>query len=131
MRDIKAEVRQKQEDVVMYYSATSYDDRRRAQRLKAKLTAHYELKAEKKYGNLLTQDISEGGIRMLSDGFIPRLSKVAVQLNLTPHKLVELNGEIRWSQRAAYSNYYQTGLEFRDVSPDIKRSISEYVAAHS
>ena len=113
----------------MYYSAAPDDDRRRAQRLKAKLTAHCELRAEKKYANVLTQDISESGIRMLSDGFIPRLSKIAVQINLSPRKLIELNGEIKWSQRVAYSNYYQTGLEFKDVSPDIKRSISEYISA--
>lgn len=114
----------------MYYSAASYDNRRRAQRLKAKLTTHYELRAEKKYADVLTQDISESGIRMLSDGFIPRMRKVAVRINLSPHKLIELNGEIKWSQRVAYSNYYQTGLEFKDLSPDAKRSISEYIAVH-
>jgi len=86
----------------MYYSAAPYDNRRRAQRLKAKLTAHCELRAEKKYANVLTQDISEGGIRMLSDGFIPRLSKIAVQINLSPRKLIELNGEIKWSQRCLF-----------------------------
>ena len=112
----------------MYYSAALYDNRRRAQRITAKLTTRYELRPEKKYANVLTQDISESGIRMLSDGFIPRMSRVAVQINLSPHKLVELNGEIKWSRRVAYSNYYQTGLEFKDLSPDTKRSIAEYIA---
>lgn len=109
---------------------TPWDEKRRAFRLKAGLPLQYEFINENRYGNVLTQDISESGVRMISDAFMPRMTKLNLQINLTPLKLIKLNGEIKWSQRVPHSYHYQAGIEFKDLDHDTRRSLSEYVAFH-
>src|SRR3989338_6309211 len=112
----------------MYF--TPWDEKRRAFRLKSSLPIHYDSSSDAASGATLTQDISEGGVSMLCEGFIPRLSRMSMQINLMPNKLVAASGEVKWAQRITHSYRYQVGLEFKDLDNDVRRSISEYVASH-
>ena len=112
----------------MYF--TPWDEKRRDLRIKENLPIRYESIPRAKFGNALSQDISEGGVRLTLDEFIPKLSKMLLMINLMPNKLVELNAEVRWAERVSHSYHYQVGLEFQDISPDARRSISEYVASN-
>lgn len=112
----------------MYISP--WDERRKAFRVRSDLPLRYDSVAESKHGNTITQDISEGGLRMLLDEFIPKFSKVNLRVNLHPDNLIELNGEVKWVQQIAYSSGYQAGIEFKDIPTDARRSISEYVLSH-
>lgn len=110
----------------MYY--TPWEERRKAPRLRKSLPLHYELVNQQKYGDGLTQDISEGGLRLISEEFIPRASQMSLKINLTPHNLIEVSGQVRWAGRISHSYRYEVGLAFADVSNDTRRNISEYVA---
>lgn len=105
-----------------------WGERRRAVRLKSNLEFHYELKPEGKYGSCLTQDISEGGARITCDTFIPKFSRMLIQLSLYPHKVLDLVGTIAWSQRIPNSYRYQAGLEFTDINQQNRREIADYVS---
>lgn len=111
----------------MYF--TPWDEKRRAFRLKSSLPIHYDSSSRAASGSTLTHDISEGGASMLSEEFIPRLSRMPVRINLMPDKLVTADAEVKWAQRIAHSYRYQVGLEFKDIANDSRRSISEYVAS--
>ena len=113
----------------MYFSP--WMEQRRNLRLKEDLPLHYELWSGSKYGNCLTQDISEGGARIVLDNFIPRLSRIALKINLTPSKLIEINGEVKWAQRLSHSYRYQTGVEFKNIGIDTKRKIQKLIGEHS
>lgn len=112
----------------MYF--TPWDEKRKDFRLKSSLPIHYDSSSDAASGSTLTHDISEGGVSMLSEEFIPRLSRMSMQINLMPNKLVAATGEVKWAQRIAHSYRYQVGLEFKEMSNDVRRSISEYVAGH-
>lgn len=112
----------------MYF--TPWDEKRRAFRLKSSLPIHYDSSGDAAGGSTLTNDISEGGVSMLCEEFIPRLSRMSMEINLTPNKMVAATGEVKWAQRIAHSYRYQVGLEFKDIANDARRSISEYVANH-
>ena len=112
----------------MYF--TPWDEKRKAFRLRESLPIRYELIPRGKYGNGLTEDISENGVRLTLDEFIPKLSKMSLMINLMPDKPVELNAEVRWAERVSHSYHYEVGLEFQDVNSDTKRSISEYVSSN-
>ena len=112
----------------MYFAP--WDEKRRDFRIKENLPIRYESTPRGKYGNALTEDISEGGVRLTLDEFIPKLSKMLLMINLTPNRLVELNAEVRWAERVSHSYRYEVGLEFQDVNPDTRRSISEYVSSN-
>lgn len=108
-------------------NAMPWVEKRRVHRLRSSLPTYYESTIEGKHGNGLTQDISESGLRMTLEEFIPKFARVLVKINLKSDKLVVLNGKVRWTQRVAYSPRYQVGLEFEDAAWDTRRSIAEYV----
>ena len=105
-------------------------EKRSVHRLRSSLPTYYESTIEGKHGNGLTHDISESGLRMTLEEFIPKFARVLVKINLKSDKLIVLNGKVRWAQRVAYSPRYQVGLEFEDVALDTRRSIAEYVYSH-
>ena len=105
-------------------------EKRRSNRVKSSLPAQYESIVEGKHGNGLTQDISENGLKMTMEEFIPKFSRVSVKVNLKPDKLIVLSGKVQWTHQVAYSSRYQIGLTFEDISYDTKRSIAEYVSTH-
>lgn len=104
------------------------EEKRRAFRLKRNLPIHCELRSEGKYVNTLTRDISEGGVKIITDSFIPRLSRMTLCINMADGKLIETNGEVKWMNRIPYSYRYRLGLEFRDIDAKVKSDIAKYVA---
>lgn len=116
------------------------EDKRRAFRLRKDLPIRYELRREGKYANAalggppksgvstLTQDISEGGVRIITDGFIPRLSRMILHINMADGKLIEANSEVKWTTRIPHSYRYQLGLEFKDIDTRVKIDIAKFVA---
>lgn len=105
-----------------------WQERRKNFRLKDYLPIHYELKAQSRYGNAITQDISESGTRILLDNFIPRFSKIALQINLNPGKQFQVNGEVKWAERTSHSYRYQTGVEFKNLNLESKRNLAKFIA---
>lgn len=105
-------------------------EKRRSLRVKNSLPTQYQSIVEGKHGTGITQDISENGLKMTMEEFIPRFSRVSVTVNLKPDKMIVLNGKVQWTHEVAYSSRYQIGLCFEDISFDAKRSIAEYVATH-
>lgn len=113
----------------MYYN--TWLDQRRNIRLKDALQVHYDLPSEKKYADTLTADISEGGIKMHSDRYIPKLSRIALKLRLASNKSIELTGQVKWSQRYSHSYRYLTGIEFTGIAQGIRRDLQKHIAQHS
>lgn len=116
----------KRRTLAMY--VTPWQERRKDFRLKDYLPLHYELKAPNRYGNAITQDISESGTRLLLDNFIPRFSKIALQINLNPDKQFQVNGEVKWAERIQHSYRYQTGVEFKGLNLENKRNLEKFIA---
>lgn len=104
-------------------------EKRRALRLKSRLPVRYDSIEYGRHGNGLTDDISEAGVKVTLEEFIPRFSKVAMRIALKPDKPIQLNANVKWAQRLAYSPRYQIGLAFEDVSLDARRNIAEYVSS--
>lgn len=67
----------------------------------------------------LTQDISTGGLRVLTDvGFkVGARLKLRVVLTKT-HKVLDLEGTVRWSKSVYENELYEIGIEFHAVNPD-------------
>lgn len=109
-------------------SYTPWVERRKDARLSKGLPFHYELRDQQKYGDGLTRDISEGGLSMISEEYIPQASQMSVRINLAPDHPIEVGGEVRWAWRMPHSYHYEVGLAFTDVSSAARRELSEYVS---
>jgi c-di-GMP-binding flagellar brake protein YcgR len=77
-----------------------------------------------------TRDISEGGIRFTSERFIPKDSKLVVNLNLSDLGGVKATVRIVWAARDPHTNRYEVGAEFDTLPPEAKVQIANLVRRH-
>jgi hypothetical protein len=72
----------------------------------------------KTYLQTLTQDLSTGGLRLLSDVRLPVLSRVSLRLVLSrTRKILNLEGQVRWVHPVYEQELFEIGIEFIDVPP--------------
>jgi c-di-GMP-binding flagellar brake protein YcgR len=67
----------------------------------------------------LTQDISTGGFKILTDAKFKVGNKLKLRLVLSKtHKVLDLEGTVRWIKSVYENELYEVGVEFQDVHPD-------------
>lgn len=64
----------------------------------------------------LAKDLSEGGLRLRINEFIPLGTEISVNVQLAPGKLVESTAEVVWISQIPHSESYQVGLEFQNLN---------------
>ncbi len=83
------------------------------------------------FGGCLAYDISEGGIKVNFNDFIPVHSEMVLQMKLNKiAKVVETKARVVWVQQVAYSDRYQMGLQFTESDPLAHEEIRSYVQSH-
>ena len=76
----------------------------------------------------IAQDLSQGGLRMLSSEFIPVHSVVSVQIQLKDReKVMDVQGRVVWVRYNPMTETYQMGLEFADDAAFQRAMISEFI----
>ena len=71
--------------------------------------------------NALTQDLSIGGAKILTDKFFPTGSILNITLTLSKSKqIVKLQGEVKWVRSLYDDELYEIGIEFlHDISKTV------------
>lgn len=103
-------------------------DKRRFARARFQEAVGYQLKEVSHFGGCLACDISEGGLRVHFNDFIPIGSEVLLQMKLrSASKVFDLVGQVKWLQRVPYSDRYQMGLEFVKADSVSQEEIRRFV----
>lgn len=107
-------------------------ERRAFKRLIVTLPATYAYFGDQKdFGETVTKDISISGMRMNSDAFFAANTHCAIKLRFPEvNKIIEAMARVVWSHRVSFSDNYQAGLEFYEISPVSKRWLEEYILIH-
>lgn len=107
-------------------------ERRASKRLLVTLPATYAtLGDQKHFGETVTKDISISGLRMNCDAFLAANTPCTIRLRFPEvNKIIEAMARIVWSHRVSFSDNYQAGLEFYEISPISKRWLEEYILIH-
>ena len=88
----------------------------------------YQLKEASEFGGCLGCDISEWGLRINFNDFVPVNTEMALSMKLySISKVIDLIGRVAWLQRLPYSDRYQVGLQFVKVDPISQEEIRRYV----
>lgn len=91
-------------------------ERRRYKRIPFKEAVHFDLSQVENiqsiYGGCLSCDLSEGGIRLYFNEFLPKKSPVQVDFVLKNDEVVNIGSQVVWIQKIPHAEYYQVGLEF-------------------
>ena len=69
-------------------------------------------------------DISETGMRIIADQYLPKNTKYIFTMKSPPH--LSLRGEIRWIKDFEKETY-QVGVFFIDVNPDDRKRLANFL----
>jgi len=69
-------------------------------------------------------DVSETGMRVIADQYLPKGTKYIFTMKSSPH--LSLRGEVRWI-RGFERETYQVGVQFIDVGEDDRRRLANFL----
>ncbi|MFH1655517.1 MAG: PilZ domain-containing protein [Candidatus Omnitrophota bacterium] len=103
-------------------------DKRTNERKRIYASVRYQLKSSQEFGSTSSCDISEGGLRLNFEKFIPNNTEFLLQMNLpTMPKIVNALGKVVWANRIPHSDRYQLGLKFVDIDSEQKTDVTDYL----
>jgi len=105
-----------------------YKEQRQFPRVSLDSPLRFQIKSTHKYGDTICRDISEGGIRFLSEDFVPLGTSIVLEVNLgSLSKIINAVAEVVWTQKLAHSDRYQLGLKFSEIDEPYHQEVSEFV----
>ncbi|HOW36020.1 MAG TPA: PilZ domain-containing protein [Candidatus Omnitrophota bacterium] len=91
----------------------------------------YHFRDSGKFGGCVARDISEGGIRLDLDDFVPLNSEMILQMKFHDSPMTtDVKGRVVWLQQVPYSDRYHVGFQFVETNPLAKEGIRNYVKSH-
>lgn len=80
----------------------------------------------------LSCDISEKGLRLQVNDFIPINSRIALEVSVNdqqPAKVITLMARVVWTRRLRFSEQYQVGLEFKGLDSEarLREEIGQFI----
>ena len=109
------------------------EDKRRFRRVPFKEPVQFRTKDYLEPVGCVAHDISERGIRISSQDFIPLKEEVDLTLQMDFGIQVDVQGRVVWVQRVPHAEYYQVGLEFfsQQSNARVFEELQEYIQSYS
>lgn len=104
---------------------TIYEERRKNERIVSRCPLRYQFKGQPSFVDTITRDISEGGLRFITNEFIPAFADLFLELSLRPAmEPVRTAAKVAWIQKIPHSDQYHIGARFTDINEELKKNIS-------
>jgi c-di-GMP-binding flagellar brake protein YcgR len=105
---------------------TEFRDRRKNERLNCRVPVL--CKKGTMFDNSQTVNISESGMGLISQRFIPVNTSMIMQIALSPKSSPLLAvGRVRWVEKMGYMDRYRLGMEFTDISRVAQERLSQHL----
>lgn len=103
--------------------------RRATKRIKISEPVRFQFKDPELFGACLSCDVSEGGIKMNLNRFIPLQEELDLSIKLKDDKNIGCRAKVIWIERFRFSERYRAGLQFIPTGDyfESKQAISELV----
>lgn len=106
-------------------------ERRQSERTVSRFPLRYQFKGQPNFYDTVTRDISEGGLRFITNQFIPALSELFLELSLRPSlEPVRARAKVAWVQKTPHCDQYHIGACFTELSEEYKKNISEQLVEY-
>ena len=104
-------------------------DRRCARRIRLTESVQYQFTDSADYSGSKAVDISETGVQVLLNDFIPLESQLMLRVQLTKGNIIDCMGRVVWIAKLPFGENYQAGLEFinHQTMFETRREIRELV----
>ncbi|PIQ89562.1 MAG: hypothetical protein COV72_02760 [Candidatus Omnitrophica bacterium CG11_big_fil_rev_8_21_14_0_20_42_13] len=103
-------------------------NKRRFPRFNYSIPVKYQLRNELIPFYTVTRDISVGGLKILTNKFIPPNTDISIEVKLTSERIINAKTKVAWSNRIEHSEQYLSGLKFFEINPDDRQNVSELVS---
>jgi len=101
-------------------------DNRCSPRIDFHVPIRYQLRGKPDFDNVISNDISYGGLRFTSDRFIPTSTLVMLEINVL-NRVLRPIGKIAWSTPVAHTDRNQTGVEFMEFNALERNYLRDFV----
>ena len=105
------------------------EEKRRFVRITFKQPVQFQWKDPVPLGGSLSFDLSEGGIRIRLNDFIPLAAELPLQIQLAIEQAVDCIGRVVWIRKVPSSDSYHAGLEFIETESlgRVKEKIRQWI----
>ncbi len=91
-------------------------DRRGFKRIRHSEAVRYQHVDPNQFGGCLSKDISESGVRLHLNDFIPLNTEVFMKIELSPGRVLDCSGRVVWVEQVPFAETYQAGLKVDNVT---------------
>lgn len=104
-------------------------DKRRFPRIHADMPLAFQVRESKDNGHCLIQNISVGGIQIVTDQFLGVNKSILLEFSVAEyHRYIgSCVARVVWVSEIPYSDKYKIGLEFQDINENSRKSLNEFV----
>ena len=102
------------------------DEKRQFNRVFHSGPVQIQFKDPSLFGGCLSCDLSEGGVRVRINEFIPLKTELALTIRLADESIIECTGRVKWVEKTRFGDCYQAGLEFFSNDPLISHQEKIY-----
>jgi len=98
-------------------------DKRQYPRFSFREPVGYQTTGEGLSFGALTDDISQGGVKIRVQEFIPLRTVLHMKIHMNdPARLVPVKGQVVWVREVPHSEVYDIGIRFLEIFQSIERS---------
>jgi Tfp pilus assembly protein PilZ len=101
-------------------------ENRSSPRLDFNSRIRFQLRGKPDFANGTSNDISSGGLRFVTDKFVPTATPVMLEINVL-NRILRPIGKVAWSMPLAHSNRSQLGVEFVEFNALEKNYLNDFV----
>ena len=98
---------------------TIKEERRIFNRVECRKPVGFRLKDPSIFGGCLSSDISEGGIKVNLNEFVPLDTEFILEVKIATQEIVDCVARVVWIEKLAFMDRYQAGLEFKNERIDL------------
>jgi c-di-GMP-binding flagellar brake protein YcgR len=81
------------------------------------------------YTGSLTKDISEGGVRFTSNGFLSIFTRLMLEISVPSFsRPLKAISKVAWIQKVPRSSQYNVGLQFMDMTEDDRKHLASFIS---
>lgn len=92
-----------------------YINRRKFNRIMLNESVRYQFKDPAQFGGCVSCDVSDGGVRINVNSFIPLNTELTLEVQLPSKEIIEREGKVVWVEKFRFSDRYQAGIEFKET----------------
>jgi len=102
------------------------NEKRKFPRVGVSFPVECKLSPTKNYFYTVSKDLSLGGVKIVSDYFLPKDDTVKVNINLID-SMLNLRAKVAWCNKERLSERYSTGLEFVETTESSKKKLFRFL----